>query len=266
MGLYPTPHMYSGVQKRSKHQHSPAALRGFIGLKMKKLLISILLMMSSAVFALPTSPSVTFGAVDPNPPNPATFNKYDGSVYVKTSDGTADGIVKTVWHYSIKNNRFVNTTIAPTMISKRLTSNVSSTAVARANVADWAFGVTAGKSYRIELVAMYQSASTTTGGSVGFVLTSGAGNVAGFVNGDVSVSTVATTLRAPIRSINATSTTAGSFLTTTGVSVINTPHSIHSVITLDCTTSGVFQVQWGSEVAGNASRLNAGSTMYVTEF
>ena len=74
---------------------------------MKKLLISILLMMSSAVFALPTSPSVTFGAVDPNPPNPATFNKYDGSVYVKTSDGTDTGEVLQIWHYSIKNNKWV---------------------------------------------------------------------------------------------------------------------------------------------------------------
>ena len=74
---------------------------------MKKVLISILLMMSSAVFALPTSPSVTFGAVDPNPPNPATFNKYDGSVYVKTSDGTDTGDVLQIWHYSIKHNKWV---------------------------------------------------------------------------------------------------------------------------------------------------------------
>lgn len=97
----------NGKPKRSKQQHSPAELRGFIGLKMKKLLISILLMMSSAVFALPTSPSVTFGAVDPNPPNPATFNKYDGSVYVKTSDGTDTGDVLQIWHYSIKHNKWV---------------------------------------------------------------------------------------------------------------------------------------------------------------
>ena len=82
-------------------------MRGFIGLKMKKLLISILLVMSSAVFALPTSPSVTFGAVDPNPPNPTTFNKYDGSVYVKTSDGTDTGDVLQIWHYSIKHNKWV---------------------------------------------------------------------------------------------------------------------------------------------------------------
>ena len=103
----------NGKPKRSKQQHSPAELRGFTGLKMKKLLISILLTMSSAVFALPTSPSVTFGAVDPNPPNPTTFNKYDGSVYVKTSDGTDTGDVLQIWHYSIKHNKWVAAAAAP---------------------------------------------------------------------------------------------------------------------------------------------------------
>lgn len=150
--------------------------------------------------------------------------------------------------------------------NKPLTADFSSTVVVRANIADWSFPVEAGKSYRVEVVASYQSAVTTSGGSLGFVLPTGAGNIHGFVEGDIANTTVATTLRTPIRSINATNTTAGSFITTTGVGVINSPHSIHSVLTFNCTTSGTFQVQWATEVAASASRLNAGSAMYVTEF
>ena len=313
---------------------------------MKKIIL-VLFLSTLAFFAhaIPTSTSVTFGSADPLTLSSTQFNKYDGSVFIKTSDGTANGTVESVWHYSIKNDKWIkvptgitsnavdsvfgrtgvvtaqagdyswaqisskptfatvatsgsytdlfnqptipaqynpsagtgitisgaypNQTISssvPIFVRKALSANVSSTATARANVTDWSFPVTAGKSYRVEVVASYQSAATTTGGSLGFVLPTGAGNIHGFVEGDIANTTVATTLRTPIRAINATNTTAGSFITTTGVNVINSPHSIHSVLTFNCTTSGTFQVQWASEVAASASQLNAGSSMYVIEF
>ena len=261
---------------------------------MKRIFLTLwLVLFAPLAFAIPTAPSVTFGTTaDPNTLNSTQFNKYDGSVFVKTSDGTANGAVGSVWHYSVKNNKWVkvpaaaqfnptagtgisitgsypNLTISntlPAMIRKPLTANVSSTVIGRANITDWSFPVTAGKSYRVEITSTYQSAATTTGGSLGFVLPTGAGSIFGFVEGDIANTTVAKTLRTPIRAINANNTAAGSFITTTAVGVINSPHSIHSVLTFNCTTSGTFQVQWASEVAGSASQLNAGSTMYVTEF
>lgn len=232
---------------------------------MKKLVGLALCVASSGAFAIPTSPSVTFGAVNPVTLLSTQFNKYDGSVFIKTSDGTADGTVESVWHYSIKNDKWIKVPSANTF-NKALTADFSSTVVVRANIADWSFPVEAGKSYRVEVVASYQSAVTTSGGSLGFVLPTGAGNIHGFVEGDIANTTVATTLRTPIRAINATNTTAGSFITTTGVGAINSPHSIHSVLTFNCTTSGTFQVQWATEVAASASRLNAGSTLFVSEF
>ena len=282
---------------------------------MKKMILILCTLWSTFCFAIPTSPSVTFGTVsNPNTLTSNQFNKYDGSVFVKTSDGTAEGSVESVWHYSIKNNKWVKvpsaswgyiegnlssqgdlqneldgkqgllllTTVgsgqaslvgntlnipnSPSTVSRLLSNNVSSTVVARANINDWSFAVTAGKSYRIEVVAAYQSVALTTGGSLGFVLPTGAGNIFGFVEGDIANTTVATTLRTPIRAINANNTTAGSFITTTAVGVIKLPHSIHSVLTFNCTTSGTFQLQWASEVAGSAAQLNAGSALYVTEF
>ena len=301
---------------------------------------------SSICLALPTSPSVTFGTTtDPKTLSETQFNKYDGSVFVKTSDGTANGMVESVWHYSIKHNKWVkvptgitsnavdsvfgrngvvtaqagdyswaqisskptfatvatsgsytdlsnrptipaqynpsagtgivisgtypNQTISssvPIFVRKALSANVGSTTTARADVTGWSFAVTSGKSYRVEIVALYQSAANTTGGSIGFVLPTGVGSIFGFVEGDVANTTVATTLRRPIYAIDATNTTTGSFITTTGVGVINSPHSIHSVLTFNCTTSGTFQVQWATEVAASAAQLNSGSAMYVTEF
>lgn len=53
-------------------------------------------------------------------------------------------------------------------------------------------------------------------------------------------------------------------MTSTGVGVINSPHNWYSVSVFNCTTSGTFQVQWASEVAASAARLNAGSVMIVT--
>lgn len=305
-----------------------------------------LTLFSSICVALPTSPSVTFGTTtDPNTLSATQFNKYDGSVFVKTSDGTANGVVESVWHYSIKNNKWVkvptgitsnavdsvfgrtgivtaqsgdyswaqisskptfstvatsgsytdlsnqptipaqynpsagtgivisgaypNQTISssvPIFVRKPLSANVSSTATARANIADWSFTVTSGKSYRVEIVALYQSAAITTGGSIGFVLPTGAGSIFGFAEGDVANTTVAKTSRQPIYAINATNTTTGSFMTTTSTSVINSPHSIHAVLNFNCTSSGTFQVQWATEVAASAAQLNSGSVMYVTEF
>jgi len=144
-----------------------------------------------------------------------------------------------------------------------LTSLFSSTSTTRANVTGMSFAVTSGKKYKITLMGCVQTAATTTGGSIGFVLTSGTGTICGFITMAISVSTAATDLTTTIRAINATNTTAGSFITSSGVSVINTPHYFTSELIFDCVTSGVFQLQFGTEVAASAAQINAGSTMIV---
>ena len=113
---------------------------------------------------------------------------------------------------------------------------------------------------------MYQTDTLTTGGSMGVILkNSGVGTIIGNMEADISKSVVATGLKAPITAISSSNTLADSFLTSTEVSVINSPHSWTATLYFTCTTSGDFQVQWGSEVASSEARLLAGSKMIVTE-
>lgn len=144
-----------------------------------------------------------------------------------------------------------------------LASNFPSTSVTRANVTGMSFAVTAGKKYSISLIGDYQTGVTTTGGSIGFILTSGTGTIRGFVTMSISQATVATDLTTTIRAINATNTTAGSFIISTGVSVINSPHYLTGELIFDCLTSGVFQLQFASEVASTSAQLNARTVMII---
>lgn len=144
-----------------------------------------------------------------------------------------------------------------------LASAFPSTSVTRANVTGMSFAVTAGKKYKITLIGDYQTAVTTTGGSIGFVLTSGTGTIKGFVTMAISQATVATDLTTTIRAINATNTTAGSFITSTGVSVINSPHYFTGDLIFDCLTTGVFQLQFATEIVSTSAQLNAGSVMII---
>lgn len=144
----------------------------------------------------------------------------------------------------------------PVLIS--LAANFSSTSTTLSTVTGWSFAVLPGVTYRIEVLADYQTAATTTGGTLGINLSGGAtGNVRGFCKGSVSQSAVATELSIPIRTTSGT----GSFLTTTGVSVINSPHSFLLFITFVCTGVGTFNIQWATEIAGSAAQLNANSSL-----
>jgi len=144
-----------------------------------------------------------------------------------------------------------------------LASNFSSTSTTRANVTGMSFAVTAGKKYSIKIVGDQQTAATATGGSIGFVLPSGTGNIKGFITMAIGQSAAATDQTITIRAINATNTTAGSFITSTGVSTINSPHYFYGELIFECITSGVFQMQYGTEVASSAAQMNAGSTMII---
>lgn len=144
-----------------------------------------------------------------------------------------------------------------------LASLFQSTVVARANVPGMSFAVTAGKKYQISLIGDHQTAVLTTGGSIGFVLTSGTGTIKGFVKMAISQTTNATDLRTTIYAINATNTTAGSFIVSTGVFPINSPNYFNAELIFDCLTTGVFQLQYASEIAASAAQMNAGTVMIV---
>ena len=86
------------------------------------------------------------------------------------------------------------------------------------------------------------------------------------MDGKRTSTNTATDMRQSIYAVNNSDATAGSFLTTTGVGTINQPHYIGGSFIFNCTGSGTFQAQWGSEVAASAAQLNAGSVMFLTEF
>lgn len=147
----------------------------------------------------------------------------------------------------------------PTYIN--LASAFSSTIVTEAAVTGWNFPVTANKAYKIDVIGLYQTAATTTGGELGFFLTaSGAGTIAGNVHGAIVSTAAATSLNQQVSAIGAADL-AGSNMITTGVTAINSPHFIKASLIFRCTVSGTFNVGWASEVAASAAQLNAGSAL-----
>lgn len=148
---------------------------------------------------------------------------------------------------------------APTFLN--LTALASSVLTTEVSVTGWTFPVTIGKTYRVEVIATYQTAATSTGGELGFFLTaSGAGTIRGRMEGAVASVAAATSLTQQITAIGAADL-AGSNLITTGVTATNSPHYIYALVTFTCTASGTFNVGWASEVAASAATLNANSSL-----
>ena len=144
-----------------------------------------------------------------------------------------------------------------------LASASASTSVTRSNVTGLLHSIVAGKKYSIKIIGDYQTAVLTTGGSLGFILTAGTGVIRGSARMSVSQTTNTTDLQTTIRVIDSVGTTAGSFITSTGVSIINSSHHLWAELILDCNTTGTFQVTWGSEVATSSAQLNSGTAMIV---
>lgn len=146
---------------------------------------------------------------------------------------------------------------------KKLTSAVTSSVVARAIVSEWTFAVVAGKSYKIDILGGLQTVATTTGGSLGIIMTGGG---TGTVIGNMRIGITATTYNeTTIRIIDAVGSTAQSFLTSTGVAAVNVPHLVQSSMIFNCTANGTFNMTFGSEVASSAATLNANSVLVITE-
>lgn len=169
--------------------------------------------------------------------------------------------IKTINGASLLGSSDIAISGASTTTFLNLASNFSSTIVTEAAVTGWTFAVTSGKQYRIEIIASYQTAATTTGGELGFFLTaSGAGTIRGFAEADIVSTAAATGLKQPITAIGAADA-AGSNLISTGVTAINSPHSFYAVVKFICTVSGTFNVGWATEVNASAAQLNSGSSL-----
>jgi len=145
-------------------------------------------------------------------------------------------------------------------IPLKLVSNFSNSTVTQTPVTGWTVPVVAGKTYRIVINASYQTAATTTGGTLGFYMTSGSGTITGEAKGHITQAAAATPLSKTIW-VCTTLGAAGSFLTTTAVAPINAPHYFGADVFFTCTVSGNLQIGWASEVAGSASQLNANSSL-----
>lgn len=152
-------------------------------------------------------------------------------------------------------NLNISGSVAPTFLN--LANNFSSTSTTPAAVTGWTFNVTAGVTYRIEVIADYQTAATTTGGIFGVSLSGATGSIRGYARGSISAAAAATDLAIPIRATSG----AGSTLTTSGVSASNTPHFINLLVTFTCTGSGTFSIVWGSEVNASAAQINQNSSL-----
>lgn len=159
-----------------------------------------------------------------------------------------------------------NISIPKMFMLKPPIGGIANNTVTRINVTNWSIPVTAGKTYRIEIVGDIVTALTSTGGSMGFIMSSGTASIIGAIEGDIVQTAVATGLKQPIRAISSDPNLAGSFFTTTGVGVANSNHSFIAILALNCITSGVFQVQWGSEIAGSNATLTNTSALFYTEF
>jgi hypothetical protein len=175
------------------------------------------------------------------------YGKADNLLYVKNSTGT---------EYLLNN---LPTTLNVLSAVFPTVAQVNTTRVA---VPGWSVLVTAGKSYRIQVLANYSTAAATTGGSMGLLLSTASGNIVGYIDATIVNTGAATALRQAIYAVNTTNGTAGSFLTSTGMTLGGIGNFTMDVI-FTCTVGGTLSVLWGTEVANSLAQLRIGSTFYA---
>ena len=122
-----------------------------------------------------------------------------------------------------------------------------------------------GKSYRVQLLGTLQTAATTTGGRLHWVLSGGAVvTTLGFIEGSITHADATTTIRKTILQLDSTINN-NSGIVTTGVGTLNVPVAFQSQMVLNCTASGFLNFYFASEVAASNATLNAGTTIIIEE-
>lgn len=203
------------------------------------------------------------------------FLKINGSfsvnpVYMPNADGDSSFskkvVAKTDGTFGLATDLPAVVTVTPATVTKiKLTTDFTSNTVTRVTVPALSFGVSAGKCYNIRIIGAYSTAATTTGGSLGFVLGNGA---VGSIFGTVKMNIAHTNTAAPeqvITAIDSNSATVRSFVTSTGVGTVNVPEVIMGELIFDCTSNGIFSIQWASEIANSNATLLKNTLLEITE-
>ena len=146
-----------------------------------------------------------------------------------------------------------------------LTADEPSTSTTRADVIGFTIPLLSGQRYLIELYGAIQTVATTTGASFGWRLSAGTCSVFGFLEASISVASEETELKAGVYAVSTSNTLAGSFMTSTGVSIINQPHQISSIINIVTSANCNLFLTFGTEVAGSTATLLTGSLIKVTK-
>jgi len=149
-------------------------------------------------------------------------------------------------------------------VSISLSANQTSNTTTYADVTDFVVPVVGGKTYKIEIIAMFSSDTTTTGIKFGLYSAAAGGTIGGFFEASLGATALATGLKIPISILASTPQTTSQIITT-GVTVINTKNYLTASIIFNCTVSGNIQFAMGSEVNSTTVTLSTGSTlMYKT--
>lgn len=197
--------------------------------------------------------SETPAPITPSAGVQSVYAKPDGFIYAKNLTGTEYLLNNPTTYVSVLSTAF---------------PAVAQTNTTRVAVTGWSFPVLFGKSYQIKVNANYNTAAATTGGSIGLVLSSipvsAAGSIVGYIDGTIVNTGSATSLKQSIYAVNTVNTTAGSFLTTTGLSAGGIGNIVLNCV-FTCTTGGTMTIQWGTEVANSLAQLRVGSTLIVTQ-
>jgi hypothetical protein len=170
----------------------------------------------------------------------------------------------TVKRFAMSGLRNVWRTLYEVTVAHTNTSATTSTTITDGTTA-WTHTCVAGKSYKFMITGTFQTSLATAGLRLSLL---GAGSVAGQVNGamwgELAQGSVATGLTATLFALGtvATAWPTGSFLLTTAVSPINSPHSFGAEFVFRCTTGGTISIQQAPEVAAT-SQINVGSAMVV---
>jgi hypothetical protein len=225
----------------------------------------------------PTNGNITLTSISGNAgtatklATPRTINgiSFDGSanISITTISGNSGTATKLAATKNINGVAFDGSTdiFVQKILEVTGSNGFSSSSTTRANVTGLSFAVLAGKKYKIELIGDYQTTDLATGGSLGFIMISGAATIKGNATMETSITSANNLgLKMSITSL-ASASAPGSFITSTGVSAINSPHNLSANLVLSCNTSGVFQVQWGSEVDTSPATLNSGTVLLITQ-
>lgn len=143
-----------------------------------------------------------------------------------------------------------------------LNSDYITSVTAKSIVPGMSFDVISGKKYLIKIIGANQAPATNRSGRIGFILTSGTGNIYGFLK---MQTTSTNEVHETIRAISSNEALVGSFLASNAVPVANQNTFIIGEIIFECLTDGVFQLVWGASNAGTNATLKARTTMIIKE-